>query len=357
MKSFKEFLSLLSEGGNFVYQGIPAQEINLTEINRTEFVKKLKSFLTELNKEYRKEYKEDLWNKELLETEKFLSGSSYYLFQLADKPKGISDKKFIESKPTVGDIDLQVNKNDKDNIRKFLSNIIDKKINCATLYGFKDSKFSESKGGQIITLWKIDINDDKFLNIQFDFELVEYENNQPSEWANFSHSSHWNDISNKIKGAFHKLLLRAITHKNEFPFILKMKTKEKLMPNNNLYAFSVDRGTRLKYAPVINSETGKQETNDNGLLKFTELETKDSTYFTKLIEIFEVLFNKKPNTSDIENFKSFIGLIKLIKKYVTDQKETETIFNTFFNLIFGKSASGMYINDPEKDYSTKIIAL
>jgi hypothetical protein len=56
---------------------------------------------------------------------------------------------------------------------------------------------------------------------QVDFEASEYEMQDdsltgkqkfyPTEWAKFSHNSHWEDIQAGIKGVFHKYLLRAIT--------------------------------------------------------------------------------------------------------------------------------------------------
>ena len=44
---------------------------------------------------------------------------------------------------------------------------------------------------------------------QVDFEGTDYHKDEPSEFAKFSHSSHWHDTKAGIKGAHHKILLNA----------------------------------------------------------------------------------------------------------------------------------------------------
>ena len=191
MKSFKEFLTLLSEGGNIAFGDKQAERIDLSKISRDELVPKLKKLLIAINKEFKKLYSFDLWSKELLQSGKFLSGSAFHLFDTDNIPS----EKFVSNKPTVGDIDLQVDHLQRNHIQDFLYKIKGKRIDIGTLFDFKPSV-----SGQLISLWEVEVAKNTILNIQFDFEMVEYLNNEPSEWSGFSHSSNWNDITKKIKG-------------------------------------------------------------------------------------------------------------------------------------------------------------
>lgn len=347
MKSFKEFLStLIVEGGNVAFGDKQAERIDLSKVSREDLVPKLKKLLFTISKEYKDLYSIELWNKKLLDSGKFLSGSAFHLFDVST----INSVDFMKKKSTVGDIDLQVDKLQKDQIENFLKTIKGKKVNIGTLYDFKYVM------GQFITLWEVEVSKDLTLNIQLDFELVEYSGGAPTEWANFSHSSHWSDISKNVKGAFHKLLLRAVTDKEALTFVEVMKSKEKVV-SSNLLSFSVENGLRSKYVPVLD-ENGVQAKNADGLLKFKKLDTKDSTYETNLANLIKILFEiqKDPSEKDLDNFKSFTGLVTMIKKYCSPSQQ-ENIVSRFIELLFGVGSQGLYKGDPAKDKEEKIVAV
>ncbi|MCA9496363.1 MAG: hypothetical protein KC589_05455, partial [Nanoarchaeota archaeon] len=68
------------------------------------------------------------------------------------------------------------------------------------------------------------------------------------------------------------------------------------------------------------------------------------------------IFNKKPTTDDLKKFESFVGLLKLIKKYC-DEIRIKKIANEFVDLIFGDSSRSLYRNDNKKDQEEKRTAL
>lgn len=341
MKSYQQFL--LTEGGNISFGDISAERIDLNKINRDEIVPHLKTLIHSINKEFKKQFKQDLWKPELIESGKFLSGSAFHFFNLSEIPT----ETFTKFKHSVGDIDTQVDIEKTEEIEKFLESSVSKKIGHSTLLGVKKTF------AQFITLWAVPINKESTINLQIDLELVEYKDGVPSEWANFSHSSHWDDISKSIKGVFHKLLLRAISDKDKISFIERMKTKDKVV-QSNIYSLSVGKGLRKKYVPVLD-DSGKLLTKD-GMMIVKAVATKDSHYETDLSIIFTKLFDKQSSVSDLKQFESFTGLLKLIKKYLKPEQIDNTI-ERFVNLMFDEKAQGIYKDDPEQDKKEKMTAL
>lgn len=324
LKSFKEFLS---EGGNVKIGDVEANRINLKEVDRKDIIRMLERSLAVINAHFRRFSGEPLWVKELFKSKKFLSGSSLHFFD-----RKIPDNVFVEKKPTVGDIDTQVDVSMSEKVKKWLDSLKGIKLGYLTFVGYKTS------AGQYITLWTIDKYN---LNIQIDLELVEYENKSPTAWASFSHSSSWADINASVKGVFHKYLLRALTSKNMKEVIVLKGKKETPTPMlTGQYSFSVALGLRQKL----------QQTDKPGV--FRELETKDSKYVTHLLEIFKTLFGTEPKGSDLEQFESFVGTLKLIKKYFT-ASEIDNVVLGFSLLLWGKGAQGLVRGNPKEDYETK----
>lgn len=339
IKTYQQFLL---EGGNISFGEVSAERINLKNINRDEIVPQLRTLIHAINKAFKKQFKEDLWKPELIDSGKFLSGSALHFFNLNEIPT----EKFTKFKTSVGDIDTQVDIEKTEKIEQFLEATVSTKIGNSTLIGFKKS-FE-----QFITLWSVPVNKE-ILNIQIDLELVEYKDHEPSEWANFSHSSHWDDISKRIKGVFHKWLLRALSDKDNISFIERMKTKDKKV-QSNIYSFSVAKGLREKYAPVLD-EAGQQEMKE-GLPVYKSVPTSASHYETELSIIFKSLFDKEPTKTDLKNFESFTGLLNLTKKYLTSVQVDNTV-SRFVNLLFDVKAQGIYKDDPDQDKEEKMTAL
>lgn len=335
MKTFKQFLL---EGGNVKIDDTEAERIDLKKHNRSEIVPKIGAALKAINAGFKKEFKKNIWSDALLASKKFLSGSAFHFFN--DK---ISDSEFVKYKNSVGDIDTQVDKNLEGDLKEFLTKNKGKQFGPVTLVGHKTS------AGQHITLWNLA---DPGINIQIDLELVDYENDEPTEWSNFSHSSSWEDMTQGVKGVAHKYLLRALDAPKLKDVVLKAKTArgtDKEVKSSTT-AFSVTHGVRTKLKPVLD-DNGKQVM-VNGKPAYHELSTAESKGDTNLSNIFKAYFGKKPSPKEIENLGSFTGLISLIKSHF-DAGDQRKIADGFARTLWGPGAQGLYRDDPEKDSEEK----
>lgn len=332
---------IILEGGNVQIGDKEAQRMDLTKLNRATLVPTIQQALVAINAGYQKMFKQPMWAPELLASGEFLSGSSLHFFNLA----GISTEKFVANKPTVGDIDTQVDQNLADNAAKFLTAATGKKFGPATLIGFKPS------AAQLITLWGFD---NPAINIQIDLEFVDYAEGRPTEWSAFSHSSAWEDIEAGVKGVFHKYLLRALSTPSLRDVVVLSGKKEvaKKVKTTDL-AFAVTKGLRYKLAPVMD---GDQQRQIDGLPVFKEIPTKDSTYMTNLGELAGVFFGADLPQSEIKMFWSFVGTLQLVKKYFTPEQQAGVIMGFAYTL-FGPSGQEIYRGEPDKDLADKNAAL
>lgn len=331
-------------GGNVEFGNFSAERIDLNKFSRDKLLPLLRKSLSSISSEFQKDSGDVLWSKELLSQGTFLSGSAFHFFDLGN----IKTEDFVKVKPSIGDIDTQVDSSFSEEINSFLEKNIGKEgvFYKMTLKGFKKIP------NQIISLWSF--GEKNPLNIQIDFELVDFFEGKPSAWSNFSHSSPWEDMVLGIKGVFHKLLLRALTNKNKEKFVQVMKTKEKIV-EGNLLSFSVANGLRRKFVPVINKEGSHEKDSEGKLLKYKEVDVKDSTYEKSLNKIFSLLFEKEPSKEDMKKFASFKGLISLIKKYLNEQ-QIDNVIDNFSNLLFDEKSQGLYKGDKERDKEEKMKA-
>ena len=336
MITFNQFLLL--EGGNVQLDGQDAERIDLTKHERTAIREKIGKALAAINAGFKKFAGKPIWKPELEKSKKFLSGSAFHFFN--DK---IDDKTFTKHKPSVGDIDTQVPKELEAELNDFLTKSKGKTFGPVTLIGHKTT------AGQHITLWKLA---DPGINIQIDLEMVDFENGDPTEWAQFSHSSAWEDMTKGVKGVAHKYLMRALDAPKLKDIVLKAKTargSDKEVKSSET-AFSVTHGMRTKLKPVIGDD-GKQVM-VNGKPAYHELSTAESKGTTNLAEIFGGYFGKKPTADDLKKLGSFTGLIELIKANFK-KAEQQKIADGFARTLWGPGAQGLYRGDPKKDAEEK----
>lgn len=336
MISFKQFL--LQEGGNVQIDDQEAERIDLTKHDRTKITQQIGAALTAINSAFKKEVGKPIWSDSLMKSKKFLSGSAFHFFN----PE-IDDKTFVKFKSSVGDIDTQVDKNMDAEIKDFLTKNKGKEFGPVKLIGFKTS------AGQHISLWKLK---DPGINIQIDLEMVDFENDEPTEWSNFSHSSAWEDMTKGVKGVAQKMLLRALQAPKLKEVVIKAKTargkdKETLSAT---HAFSVTHGIRQKLKPALDDK-GKQVM-VNGKPAYHELSTAESAGETNLSKMFEYFFGKAPNSSDLKKFASFTGLIDLVKTKLP-KSDWVKIADGFARTLWGPAAQGLYRADPKKDAEEK----
>jgi hypothetical protein len=346
-----EFLKAkpVSEGGNLQIGDKAADQINLQIQNRSAMVKLLDELLHAINTSYAKTYKIPLWSPELIQSREFLSGSSLHFFNV----KGIPDETFVAKKPKVGDIDTQVDKQQEENLEKFLGSIQGKQLGPATFVGFQRGN------EQFSSLWEFQ---DPPIKIQIDLEFVEYNQGKPTEWSQFSHSSSWDDLSAGVKGVFHKYLMRAFTTNTLRTRYIQTKTgklQAKPITSTDI-AFAVSSsgtgggGMREKYAPVIDPSTGKQKQVD-GIPVYSEIAAGDSTYVNNINNMFEMIFGQTPSEQDAKLLWSYTGGLQLANKYL-DQAGKEKLANGFLMTLFSPGAQGLYRGDPKRDYAEKMAA-
>lgn len=337
MITFKQFLLL--EGGNVSIDDQDADRIDLSKLNRTKIVKKIDAGLHAINSAVKKDTGKAIWSDTLFKSKKFLSGSAFHFFNNA-----IDDETFKKHKGSVGDIDTQVDKTQDAALKDWLTKNKGKSFGPFTLIGFKTS------AGQHISLWKLT---DEGINIQIDLEMVDFgEDDHPTEWANFSHSSAWEDMTQGVKGVAHKYLLRALDAPKLKDVVIKAKTargtdKE---TKSSETAFSVTHGVRKKLKPVIGDD-GKQVM-VNGKPAYHEMSTAESKGDTSLPNIFKNYFGRAASADDIKKLGSFTGLLALINKTFKDG-DKQKITDGFARTLWGPQAQGLYKGDAQKDAEEK----
>jgi len=190
----------------------------------------------------------------------------------------------------------------------------------------------------------------------------------PSEWTKFAHSSTLRDAKLGLKGVAGKYTLRAISYsvsKNPNVIFVTSKAdcenwrkKIKKQQDQNILKFSVAKGLRTAYEPLI---CNGKKVEENGKFVFKEIPTKESNYKTDLTEIFEMLFDKEPTPSELKDFWSAAGLLDLMKKYLTKEQvflAINRLFELFWDNKGGKNI-GQEIDrdDPAEDEKVKMNAI
>ena len=362
---YKTNKTILNEGGNVVIGDAEANRIDSAA--RATVVPIIDAALKAINASFAKtHHRTPLWSPKLIANKEFLSGSAFHFFDRAT----ISDADFARVKKTVGDIDTQVDKDQKEAIYAWLKSLtIGAQIGNAVFRGFKPS------GEQFITLWTFpDIvmgtkaGKQIPTNVQIDLELKAFAKGAPSAWSRFSASSAWEDLSQGIKGVFHKYLIQSLASLTETDFLErklvgrgKARALQDVPATDNLLSFSVSSkeggGLRVKYDPVIDPKTKKPEMKD-GLPVMTARPT--TGYEQDIGKIFATLFGRRLDPKQIREvepkFWSFSGLLEVINTYLS-KNEKQVVLNSFIEKTFGESAQGLYVNDPEKDAAEKLVAI
>lgn len=359
---------LLLEGGNLVVGDAQADRIDSSK--RSQVVPVLQKFITSLNVAYSQTHDGPIWNDDVIASGQHLAGSSFHFFS---RPE-ITDEIFAGVKRTVGDIDLKVDSKKNKQIREWLESLSrGAKIGPARFIDW-DGKDPE----QALTLWQFPdlvITDkegsEKPINIQIDLEMKDYEDGKPTDWAGFSTSSAWEDLSEGIKGVFHKFLIQSLSVLTKQEFVLqkyrKVRGKDEYQPStrqtveDSMVSFAIKSseggGLRLKYDPVTDPDTGEQETED-GLPVYKKRPT--TGYEKDLVEIFYALFNGGIDRETLEKRKrelwSFVGLLNIVKNVLPEDQQLR-VAQSFSQKLFGKGAQGLYKGDPEKDREEKTIAM
>lgn len=323
----------LTEGGNVKVKGQSAHKIPMDQISAKQFdelKKEISDALKALNAAFQTKYKKPLFPNidANIENGKLFSGSTRPFFTMT-----YDDYK--KHKKYVGDMDLQYPEELEKELGEFLAANEGKKFGKMTYFG---------EGGasptQYNTIFKSTVAPDLVENIQMDFEPTQWETGTPTEFATFAHYSDWEDIKANVKGAFSKLLMRAlVSSKERLGDIAVMTPTGKISKSTKfedpaMRKFSVDKGMRVAFEPVLDAKGNIQKT-EEGKPIYKEIDTKKSTYSRDLGDIFAFIFGQVPKGNEKQIMHSFVGLLKLMEKYL-DKDTIKMIFSSFLRIIWEK---------------------
>jgi len=364
--------------------------------NRAVMQPAVKQLLVDINNLFIKQYGRPIWSPELIEKEvhTFISGSSKWFMQLRqpnpdfDKsqpaseanPKeiGVSDEDFKRVKKKVGDIDTQIDRRLEPQIEEFVHKNIGANIGSATLLGTK-------KGSdQWLALWQIH---EPPITLQVDLEFVDYEKDArgfeiPTEWAQVSHGSAWEDLEEGMKGVFRQWLYRSLA---------KIAPTEKYVAkiagrggNKGMKLFGGSEGTeavadidnppppthdanfsfavasvggggvRAKYRQPTADENVPLEV--NGVPVMVKLDPKDSEYIKDMSQQFEQFFGLPAKGNEKQMMASLVGTVDLMKQYFTPEQQQIAV-QEFLKINFGKGAQMIEANQPVEDFKIKMTAI
>ena len=332
----------LLEGGNArLPSGEQAQKVDLVNLSEKQyeaFKTNIVNVIIEMNNAFNKEYGHPLFSSEAIKERKIFAGSASVFFNK-------SKDEYTNFKPTIGDIDVQVNKADMNIIKEFLDKSIGKEF-----AGWKYLGYSKVA---LVYCNVFKVNEEynpQATNVQIDFNFVKFnqEENRPSTFAQFAHNSDWEDIKQNIKGVAKNALLPIIYNVvYATPGILV--SKKTLKPTKNqpddIHTKSYGHnGSREKYQPV-KDEKGNQVYVD-GKPAYKEMPTEETPLNTDLNSIFEEMFGKKPTPEELKKLWNYIGVLDLIEKYL-NKDQIKLIYKRF-----GKSLDDMGV---DKEVSALIL--
>lgn len=356
-------------GGNVVVKNkyfgytVEAQKIKIAEIGRTVFVKKFHSIFLNLNKDFERKYRRKLWaDDKLLTSGEVFNGSTSFVMNL-----DFVDSEVLPYKPSIGDIDILIKKEDAEDLFHLLDDYERKgEIGRDVVFCGSNRTNSQSLGNQINCLFQVKFGEITTFS-QVDFELSEFANDKPEEFSRFGHSSALSDAKLNIKGVAHKYLLSCIcgsmSADSDVLIMLKSGTyaKPKFKKRDGAHIerishkkFSVDLGLRDGYEKVPDPDNPKEQWIYDGKKVFREIAVSASNYKRSIADIYAVLFNGSPQ--DEKHMWSFTGLITLMQKYCKT-KQIESIGRRFINRCWGEGAQQLERGNPDLDKEIKTIAV
>lgn len=320
-------------GGNLKIANSSATRISLAQHTRQQIVSTIESVAKSVAREFEASTGIKLWNWDQISVSDITSGSTKFLFDV-----GISDSTLQNLYPEFGDIDLQLPVNYSQQFLSWLNTV--SQVGEYELIGCK-------KGNeQVPSLWYIpQLN----LNMQIDFEFVEFENWLPTEWAQFSKVSSFDDVTKlSTKGVHHKWFLQALTraHMDEFKVVIPSPT-EVVEASYYSLAFTSKEGGGLRR-------------------RYYQLPVEDSRVFVRapranytrnIQQIFETLLGSKYNRAAHLSMTTSLYEAAMLANYCLTDEQKHAVFMAFVDKCFGKSSQSVYRDNPGLDLVQKQAAI
>jgi len=336
-----------------------AQKIPIKEIGRAEFIKKSLELFKNINSRFQKKHGYKLWDKEeYLDNGFMFNGSSSFIMD-----PSISDEDIIKVKPSAGDFDIAIPEQAGEDLWKLLDDLEDVEVISGVTYKGSNRPTISSIGDQINSVFLMEFGEIHSY-AQVDFELLPFEDQTPTEWAKFSHSSSFDDSKIFVKAFFHKYIIRALASSVSMrpdiviatPASTSDKYKLKKVPENDIprmLKFSVTRGIRTAYEPLVDLKGNQIK--DNGKLVYKEKDSKTDNYTTIVADIYELVFSDPDkHPEDVKLFNSFKGIIELAKRKLKPD-QIDDVFLRMEQLLWDeKMGQELEVGLPELDYEVKI---
>lgn len=276
------------------------------------------------------------------------NGSSQYLMSGDEKYKELS-----KYKSSFGDVDVIVPMEKLDALEAYLDSVDDNKVVwkptpknklSTNFYYVGRTKNFRALAGQTVTLWYYAPTKQV---VQIDFEgddmiLDPQGYEKPSEWNKFIKDSPWEDLVGGIKGLAGAILLRGLTRAatalpNAVYVTSNVASKIESGEVNNLIT---PKGKSLVSVNAAHALPSKYTLNTSGsghpgVRKAYRLVAKDMPYGSKKVDVytdipvsqsapedritnvkdvFKLIFRREPSSADLTSFRSYIGLMKLMKE-------------------------------------------
>lgn len=339
-------------GGNaivtnhFTGENFFAEKIPLQAITRPCFVQTITDFIEDFNDLF-SQTGEDLWDRHLIVSGTIYNGSTSFIMN-----PNFNDTEVENVKPYVGDIDVVVPKEMKQQLYLFLRNLEGKDISPDVKYLGCNKPELKPGMSQINCvfqiLFRIDGIGELKVNCQVDFEFADFIDGEPSEWARFGHSSNLKDAKAGIKAVHHKYLLRALIG-------TKYLDRDGVVMLNGV---ALDKPARVKIFDVTLGVCDQLETirKSEGKNIYKQLQRFQFKGETDLEEVFKLCFDIYPQDDDLDKFWSFIGLCELVKKYVPKELIAE-VHERYVNLLWESAperTQELERNNPQLDLDVKL---
>lgn len=172
-----------------------ASKIQVKDIGRSEFMKKFVEIFKTMNKQFKAKYKKPIWADESHLVSGFVfNGSTSFIMD-----PSLSDEEVMKYKQSVGDLDITVPEELKEELWAYLDSMEGKDIIPGATYMGSNKHTPSAIGDQINSVIVVDFPNGQRCHAQVDFEFLPFENNAPTEWAKFSHSSSFVDASTTVE--------------------------------------------------------------------------------------------------------------------------------------------------------------
>ncbi len=280
------------------------------------------------------------------------NGSSQYLMSGDEKYKDLA-----KYKSSFGDIDVIVPKEKLDALEAYLDSIDDRKVEwnptpknkvSKNFHYVGRTKSQRALAGQTVTLWyylpvkqvvQIDFEGDEMTLDPQGFE-------KPSEWNKFIKDSPWEDLTQGVKGLAGAILLRGLTRaatalpnavyvtnataakleSGQLTGLVDAKGKT-VVSTNATHALPAEytlntsgsghAGVRKAYRLVARGMDYQGKKVD----VYTDIpasESKPEDRINSVQKVFELIFKRKPSQQDLTDFRSYVGLLRLMKTLPKD---------------------------------------